>query len=199
MRAPAFAPVLFLAALAAPSAALAAEHIRGTVTAASADAITVKTREGATVRLMTPAKMRISGLKAASLAAVKKGDYVGTAAMPQADGSLRAQELLIFPARMRGVGEGHRPWDLTPGSTMTNANVSAVVGGVNGRLLTLKYKGGEKRVLVPADAPVVTIVKGSRAMLKPGAHIFAVAKKDANGGYTVMRIAVGVDGLKPPM
>ncbi len=100
---------------------------------------------------------------------------------------------------MRGVGEGHRPWDLTPDSTMTNANVESRVSDVKGPLLTLTYKGGEQKVLVPSGTPVVTIVEGSRAMIKPGAHVFVVARKSGDQAYTALRIAVGVDGLVPPM
>ena len=174
-------------------------HLRGTITAAAADRITVKTREGETVAITVPAETRISGLAASSLSKVVKGSYVGIAAVPQAGGVLRAQEVLIFPPAMRGVGEGHRAWDLTPDSTMTNANVESRVSDVKGPMLTLTYKGGDKKVLVPAGTPVVTIVKGDRAMLKSGAHVFAVARKTGDRAYTALRIAVGVGGIKPPM
>ncbi len=175
------------------------EHIRGTVAAVDASAVTVRTREGAVVKVALPAKYRISGLAKASLAGVAKGTYIGTAAMPGPDGILVAQELLIFPDRMRGVGEGHRPWDLTPGSTMTNATVDIVVEQVKGRVLTLSYKGERKQVLVPPEAPVVTIVKASRDELKPGANVFVVARKSPGGGLSAVRIAIGKDGLVPPM
>lgn len=189
-------------AIAAASPALAAgesEHIRGMITAASGDSLTVKTREGASVMIALPQKLRISGLTKIDLAKVKKGSYIGTAALKLDDGMLSAQEVLVFPPGMRGVGEGHRPWDLTPGSTMTNANVDLVIDGVKGRVLTLGYKGGTQKVIIPPDTPIVTIVKAGREKLAVGAHIFAVAKKGEDGVYMPMRIAVGLEGLVPPM
>lgn len=186
-----------------PSAAKAQggppEHIRGTITAAEAAVLTVKTRDGAMVKISLPEKIRVSGYAKADFAEIKKGAYIGTAAAPSSDGTLRAQEVLIFPANMRGVGEGHRPWDLTPDSTMTNANVDLVVESVKGRTMTLKYKGGEKQVLVPPETPIVTIVKADKSMLKPGAHIFALARKGAGGEYVPIRIGLGINGLVPPM
>lgn len=198
--------ILFTAALAATSmtttAALAAgkaEHVRGTITVATMDSLTVKTREGATVKIALPEKLRISGLIKIDLAKVRKGAYIGTAALPRADGTLAAQEVLVFPQKMRGVGEGHRPWDLSPGSTMTNANVDLVVDGVKGRVMTLGYKGGSQKVVIPPNTPIVTIVRAGRDKLVPGAHIFAVASKGAGGVYMPRRIAVGLKGLVPPM
>jgi len=189
-------------AIAAASPALSAgkpEHVRGTITAATGDCLTVKTREGAMVKFALPQKLRISGLTKIDLAKVEKGSYIGTAALKLADGTLAAQEVLVFPPKMRGVGEGHRPWDLTPGSTMTNANVDLVVDGVKGRVMTLGYKGGSQKVVIPPNTPIVTIVKAGKANLVPGAHIFAVAKKGDGGVYMPMRIAVGLKGLVPPM
>lgn len=174
-------------------------HIRGTITAATRGTITVETRAGPSVRLVLPDMLRVSGIAKASFAQIGKGTYVGVAAVPLPDGRLRAQEVLIFPPRLRGVGEGHRPWDLTPGSTMTNANVDSVVGAVDGRMLTLGYRGGTKRVMVPPGVPIVTIVKGDRKLLKPGAKIFAVVRKAADGRYEATRIAVGIGGEAPPM
>lgn len=188
-------------AAAAPAAAQGSrpEHIRGTITASDESSLTVRTREGGTVRIALPAKVRISGYAKAELDRVKKGTYIGTAAVPQADGTLHAQEVLIFPERMRGVGEGHRKWDLTADSTMTNANVDMVVDDVKGRMLSLMYKGGAKKLLVPKGTPVVTIVRAGKQDLKPGTHIFAVARKGKDGGYSAVRIGLGVDGLVPPM
>ena len=176
-----------------------AEHIPGTIAAASSDSLTVKTREGATVRIALPRKLRISGLTRIDLAKVKQGSYIGTAAVPQADGTLAAQEVLVFPPKMCGVGEGHRPWDLSPSSTMTNANVDLVVDSVKGRVMTLGYKGGSQKVVIPPDTPIVTIVRTGRDKLVPGAHIFAVAARSDGGVYMPRRIAVGLKGLVPPM
>lgn len=192
--------VVFAIAAASPAlAAGKAEHVRGTITAATGDSLTVKTREGAMVKIALPEKLRISGLTKIDLANVKKGSYIGTAALKQSDGMLAAQEVLVFPPKMRGVGEGHRPWDLTPGSTMTNANVDLVIDGVKGRVMTLGYKGGSQKVVIPPNTPIVTIVTAGKANLVPGAHIFAVAKKGDGGVYMPMRIAVGLNGLVPPM
>ena len=176
-----------------------AEHIPGTIAAASSDSLTVKTREGATVRIALSRKLRISGLTRIDLAKVKQGSYIGTAAEPQADGTLAAQEVLVFPPKMCGVGEGHRPWDLSPSSTMTNANVDLVVDSVKGRVMTLGYKGGSQKVVIPPDTPIVTIVHTGRDKLVPGAHIFAVAARSDGGVYMPRRIAVGLKGLVPPM
>lgn len=191
----------FVAAIMA-SAALAQEapmHVRGQVEASDGSTLTVKSREGETVKIMMHDKTRISGLTKADLASVKEGTYIGTAAVPQPDGTLVAQELLIFPPAMKGVGEGHRPWDLTADSTMTNATVESIVSEVKGRKLKVAYKGGEKTVLVPPEAPVVTIVGADKAELKPGAHIFAVAEKQPDGSLSAVRVSVGKEGLVPPM
>lgn len=191
--------VVFAVPLSAGAADGKTEHVRGTITASDAAGLTVRTRDGATVKISLPADVRISGLQAIDLAKVAKGAYIGTAAVPHDDGTLHAREVLVFPEPMRGVGEGHRPWDLAPGSTMTNAAVEAVVDGVKGREMTLAYKGGMQKITIPAGTPIVTIVKADSAKLVPGAHIFAVALKGADGGYSPVRIAVGLDGLVPPM
>ena len=175
------------------------EHVRGTITAVDASALTVRTREGGAVKIALPEKLRVSGLARAKLSSVRKGSYIGTAAAPGPDGLLVAQELLIFPQKMRGVGEGHRKWDLTPDSTMTNANVESVVDQVKGRVLSLNFKGGQRKVLVPIGTPVVTIVQANRQMLIPGANVFVVASKAANGKLRAIRITIGKDGLVPPM
>ena len=175
------------------------DHVRGTVTAADAATLTVLARDGKTVTIALPQKLRISGLAKAKLSSVAKGSYIGTAAAPGPDGMLVAQELLIFPEKMRGVGEGHRKWDLTSDSTMTNAAVESMVERVKGRVLTLSYKGGRKQVLVPPGAPIVTIVRASRTMLVPGAKVFVVARKGPGGALQAVRISIGIDGLMPPM
>jgi hypothetical protein len=120
--------------------------------------------------------------------------------MPQTDGSHRAIEVHIFPEAMRGTGEGHRPWDLMPKSTMTNANVEQAVTGVDSRTLTLKYKDGEKKIVVPAEAAIVTYAPGEKSDLKPGVKIFiAGATKQPDGSLLAPRINFGKDGITPPM
>ena len=125
---------------------------------------------------------------------------MGIGAMPQSDGTQRALEVLIFPEAMRGTGEGHYPWDLQPKSTMTNGNVEQVVTSVDGGTLTVKYKDGEKKIIVPPDVPVVAFVPGDKADLKPGIKIFIVAaKKLPDSTLQAARVNYGKDGLTPPM
>ena len=120
--------------------------------------------------------------------------------MPQPDGTQTALEVLVFPEAMRGSNEGHYPWDLKPGSMMTNATITdAVVESAGGRRMTLKYKDGEKTVVVPADIPIVTFEPGERAMVVPGAHVLIAATKQPDGSLTAARIAIGKNGLVPPM
>jgi hypothetical protein len=136
----------------------------------------------------------------ASMADIKQGSFVGVTGMPQADGSQRAIEVHIFPEAMRGTGEGHYAWDLRPGSTMTNANVEQTVSGVDGQTLSVKYKDGEKKLIVPPDATIVTYVTGDKSELKPGTKIFiAAAKKQPDGTLEAPRVNYGRDGLTPPM
>jgi len=175
------------------------QRIRGTIEQASGSALTIATREGPTVELTLTPDVKIAALVPADLAAAGTGSFIGTAAVPQADGTLKAQEVLIFPEAMRGVGEGHRAWDLTPDSTMTNATVEATVAGNSGRELTLTYKGREKRLVVPPDTPIVTLQPGDASLLKAGNHVFLSAEAGADGSLTASRITVGKDGLVPPM
>ena len=133
------------------------------------------------------------------MADIKQGSFVGITAMPQPDGSQSALEVHIFPESMRGTGEGHYPWDLRPQSTMTNANVEQVVAGVDGQTLTMKYKDGEKKIVVPASTPIVTYVAGDASELKPGAKVFVVAVKQPDGSLLGRAWRVGRDGLTPPM
>jgi len=135
----------------------------------------------------------------ASLSDIKQGSFVGITGMPRPDGSQSALEVHIFPESMRGTGEGHYPWDLRPQSTMTNANVENVVTAVDGPTLTLKYKDGEKKIFVPADAPIVSYVPGGKADLKAGAKVFVVAAKQADGTLQGRAWRVGRDGITPPM
>ena len=175
------------------------QRIRGTIEQASGSALTIATREGATVELTLTPDVKIAALIPADLAAAGTGSFIGTAAVPQADGTLKAQEVLIFPEAMRGVGEGHRAWDLTPDSTMTNATVEATVTDASGRVLTLTYKDGSKQLVVPPGTPIVTLAPGDASLLKVGNHVFLSAAQNADGTITASRITVGKDGLVPPM
>ena len=175
-------------------------RVRGTVEGMDGDAIVVKSRDGKDLKLVPASNALYVAVVKASLADVKPGRFVGVTAMPQADGSQKAIEVHIFPEAMRGTGEGHYPWDLQPQSTMTNANVEQSVTAVNGQTLTLKYKDGEKSILVPSDAAIVTYAPGDRSELKPGTKVFvAAAKRRPDGTVEAARINYGKDGLTPPM
>jgi len=189
------------AAWLAPAAAQDAPpvRVRGTIQAVDGAVYTVKTRDGTELKITAAEKPQIAGIIKASLSDIKKGSFVGVTAMPQADGSLSALEVHIFPEAMRGTGEGHYPWDLQPKSTMTNANVDDVVSAVEGNTLTLKYKDGEKKILVPAATPIVTYVPGDANDLKPGAKVFIIAVKQPDGTLQGRAWRVGRDGLTPPM
>ena len=198
-----FAVVGLAAALAAPLAwaqDAPPARVRGTIERIEGPVYVVKSRDGAELKIVLAENAVAAGLVKATLADIKQGSFVGIAAMPQPDGAQRALEVLIFPEAMRGTGEGHYPWDLQPKSTMTNANVEQVVTEVNGRTLTVKYKDGEKKIIVPPDAPIVTFASGDKADLKPGIKIFiGASKKLPDGTLQAARVNYGKDGLTPPM
>ncbi len=176
--------------------------IRGKISAVEKQSLKVKTLSGE-VLVRIPDNVRVGGVKAAKLSDISTGSYVGTTAVKQSDGNLKALEVHIFPESARGTREGHRPWDLRPGSTMTNANVAKIepssVEKVSGELLTLKYKGGEQKVFVPPGTPIVKNVPGDRSLLKTGTGVYIAAVRSADGTVTATRIAAGVGGIMPPM
>ena len=176
-------------------------RVRGTVEAADGPMLTVKGRDGQTTYKVKMAdNVSVRGIVKASLSDIKDNSFIGVTGMPQPDGSQKAVEIHIFPEPMRGTGEGHRPWDLQPGSTMTNATVAQMVKSVDGDVITLKYKDGEKKIIVTPQTVIVTYVPGDKSELKPGAKIFiaAAAKKD-DGTLEAAAISVGRDGIVPPM
>ncbi len=174
-------------------------RIRGTIERLDGATYVVKARDGAELKVTVADNPQIAGIIKASLSDIKQNSFVGVTAMPQPDGSLSAVEVHIFPESMRGTGEGHDPWDLQPKSTMTNANVEQVVSAVDGRTLTLKYKDGENKITVTANAPIVTYVPGDRSDIKPGAKVFIVAVKQADGTLQGRAWPIGRDGITPPM
>jgi hypothetical protein len=174
-------------------------RVRGTIERVDGAVYIVKARDGAELKITAAEKPQIAGIIKASLSDIKQGSFVGVTAMPEADGSLTALEVHIFPEAMRGTGEGHYPWDLQPKSTMTNANVEDVVSAVIGQTLTLKYKDGEKKILVSPTTPIVTYVPGDANDLKPGAKVFIIAVKQPDGTLQGRAWRVGRDGLMPPM
>lgn len=174
-------------------------RVRGTIEKVDGGTLTVKSREGDTITVKVPDNVGIAGVVKRSLADIKPNDFVGIAAMPQAGKPSRALEVLIFPEAMRGTGEGHRGWDLMPESTMTNATVADTVTGVDGQVLTLKYKEGEQKFEVGKDTPIVSFAPGEKSELKPGAVIFiSGATKAADGTFSAARVTVGRD-VPPPM
>lgn len=175
-------------------------RLRGTIERVEGPVYVVKSHDGNELKVTLADNGGVTAIVKASLSDIKEGSFVGVTAMPQPDGSRRAIEVHIFPEAMRGTGEGDRPWDLMPKSTMTNANVEQAVTGVDGQTLTLKYKAGEKRIVVPTGAAIVTFVPGDKSDLKPGVKIFIpAATKQTDGSLLTSRINYGKDGLTPPM
>lgn len=205
-RAASFAAVALAGSLALPVLASAETaptvRVRGTVVYADAHQLIVKDRGGEVVTLARAAGMPVSEVYSIKLADIKKGSFIGTAAMPQADGSQKALEVLVFPEAARGTGEGHYPWDLEPQSTMTNATVAdlaaAPSSGRGGEQMRLRYKGGEKTLFVPRGTPVVTFRPATDALLVAGAKVLVNAQ-DSNGTPTAMRVLAGRNGFTPPM
>lgn len=194
---------LVAAALLASTSAAQAQNaaptgVRGTVTSLSGDLLKVHTRDGKDVDVKLAADTPIRGVTLADVSDIKSDSYVGTAAIPQADGTLKALEVHVFPASMRGSGEGHRPWDLGSNSTMTNGTVGSLVVS-NGRTITVKYKDGEKKIVIPQDVPIVSLQPGDRSLLVPGAKVVLFAHKEADGSMTANFISAGEHGVTPPM
>lgn len=186
--------------LASGAAAQDTVRVRGTIERVDGPVCVIKTRDGSELKVTLAEDAVAVAIVKASLSDIKVGTFVGVTGMPQADGTQKALEVHIFPEAMRGTGEGHRPWDLEPKSTMTNANVEQTVAGVDGQTLLLKHKDGETKVVVPPDTPIVAFVKGDKADLKPGVRIFiAAGKKQADGSVQAPRINYGKDGVSPPM
>jgi len=178
-------------------------RVRGTIERVEGENVLVKSREGAELKVVLADNALVVAIVRASISDIKPGSFVGVTGMPQADGSQKAVEVHIFPEAMRGTGEGHYPWDLRPQSTMTNASVVHIeqtVTEVDGRVLSMKYKDGEKKIIVPANVPIVTYVPSDKSELKPGMQIFiGAAKKLPDGTLQAPRINFGKDGLTPPM
>ena len=174
-------------------------RLRGTVEKLENLVMTVKSRDGSTVNVKLAENYAVVGVSKARLEDMSKGKYIGTATLGQKDGALVALEVHIFPDVMRGTAEGHYPWDLKPESLMTNANIADIVAVGKDRMLTVQYKGGEKRILVPASAEIVAFGPTDRSELKKGVHIFCVAQRQPDGSLTAPRVNVGLNGINPPM
>jgi hypothetical protein len=173
-------------------------RIRATIDAADAKSLSLTSRTGEKMTVALAPDTMVVALVPIKLEDIKAGSFIGSAAMPQADGTQRALEIHVFPESMRGTGEGHRPFDLQPQSTMTNGTVGAVTG-TSGKTLTVAYKGGEKTIVVPPGTPIVTYEPGSPALLVAGAHVIVMGNEAADGKISATRISVGKNGLVPPM
>jgi hypothetical protein len=175
-------------------------RIRGTIESVDGALLTVKDRDGAERKVKVTDTATITGIVKTTMADVKPGSYIGVTGQPQPDGTQKAIAIHIFPEAMRGTGEGSRPWDLRPNSSMTNATVDQKVEASDGQNLTVKYKDGEKKVIVTPDTPIVTFVPGDKSELKAGAKIIIMgATRKDDGSFEATRINVGRDGLTPPM
>lgn len=175
--------------------------VRATIESIAADggSLAVRTRGGEAKTIRLNDKTVFIEVVPASLADVKPGAFIGVAALPGAGGELKAMEVHIFPEAMRGTREGFRPYDLAPGSTMTNGALAAKVEGVNGPKLTVTYKGGQQTILVDPKTPIVGLGPGAQSDLKPGAAIIARGAKQDDGSLDAAFVLVGKDGLVPPL
>ena len=173
-------------------------RLRATIERIDATTMTVKERSGETVTLQLADKLVVNEVLPIELSALKQGAFIGTAAMPKPDGTLEALEVLVFPEAARGTGEGHRPYDLQPGSTMTNATVADLAEAPKGRNLKLQYKDGAKTLHVPEGTPIVTFKPGDRSLLVVGAKLVVTAEV-RDGQPTATRVLAGRNGFSPPL
>ena len=194
---------VLLAALSAAAVAQAPANppvrIRGTVESLDGQILTVKARNGESVKVKLADNFVVMGITKASIADIATGKFIGTTTVGQREGALVAEEVHIFPENMRGTGEGHYDWDLRPDSKMTNANVANVEAMASDRVMTVQYKGGEKKILVTSKTVVVSVAPTERSELKPGAPVFINAQRQPDGTLAAPRVNVGLHGQVPPM
>jgi hypothetical protein len=189
---------LALICMALPASAQETVRIRGTIERVEGPVYVVKNRDGAELKLTVTDNPLFVAIAPSAMADIKPGMFIGSAGMMQPDGTQKAIEVHIFPESMRGTGEGHYDWDLKPQSKMTNGNVEQSVAAVDGPVLSVKYKDGEKKLLVTPETVVVTYVPGNKDELKPGTKIFvAAAKKQPDGTLQTPRITYGRNGAGP--
>src|SRR6202142_608839 len=175
-------------------------RIRGTIESVDGPMLMIKSREGDSMKVRMTDNVAVFGVAKTELSEIKPGSYIGVSAMPEPDGTQKALAVHIFPEAQRGAAEGFRPWDLRAGSTMTNATVAQTVEGTDGQNILVRYKDGEKKVVVPPETPIVPFVSGDKSELKAGAKIiiFGAVKKE-DGTLEANRVGVGRDGIAPPM
>jgi hypothetical protein len=189
--------VLLALALIVPALALAQTNVRvrGTITAVDDKTLAVRSRDGQDLRIALAENLGVAVATAVAFEDIKQGDYVGSAAVQRPDGTLVALEVHYLAPN---VPAGFGPWDLAPNATMTNANVVAKVQDTGRRELTLQWKDGEKKILVPEAAPIVRAVPGTRADLVSGEYVFIAAQSAPDGALTALRVQVSKNGVKPP-
>jgi len=194
----AFAVLSFaLICIALPASAQEIVRIRGTIERTEGPVYVIKSRDGAELKLTLTDNPLYVAIAPSTMADIKPGMFVGSAGTMQPDGTQKAIEVHIFPESMRGTGEGHYDWDLKPGTKMTNGNVEQSVAAVDGPILSVKYKDGEKKLLVTPETVVVTYVPGNKDELKPGTKVFVAAKKQPDGTFQAPRVTYGRNGAGP--
>lgn len=173
-------------------------RVRGAITAIEGDVLKVHSNRNEDLQANLTKDTQVRGVTLAQVSEIKPGSYIGSAAIPQADGTLKALEVHVFPPEMAGTGDGHRAFDLGKDSTMTNGSVGDLVTS-NGRTITVNYKGGQKKIVIPDDVPIVNLVPGDRNLLKPGVKIVLQAQPAADGSLSALSISAGENGVTPPM
>jgi len=193
LTAAAFATLITVTAASAQT-----QRVRGTIEKVDGNTLMIKATDGASIKLTLADNALVVGVLKASIADIKEGSYIGSGALPQPDGTQKAVEVHIFAESQRGTGDGHRPWDGAPDGTMTNGAVGQTVTGVDGPVITVKYKDGDKKIVVTPNVPIVRYEVGDKSELKPGAAInIAAATKKPDGTFTAARVNVGRNGVVP--
>jgi hypothetical protein len=194
-------PLLLLALVLMCSQAIAQpaqnRRIRGVIESLDGNVLTVKARDGASVKINLADNWAVTAYTKAQVSDIKVGTFVGVGATPRPDGSQKAVSINIFPESARGLGEGFRPWDQAPNGTMTNANVAEAASSVDGQTLLLKYKDGEKKIIVPPTASISLFGPGEKAEVKPGVAVAITAVTKPDGSLESARVGVGRDGMVP--
>jgi hypothetical protein len=186
------------AVMAQPAPAAGPARIRGTVDAVTPTGLDLTTRAGAKQHIVLPETFRVVSVIKSKLADVQPGSYIGSAAAPQPDGTLKALEVTVFPPTMKGAGQGSYAWDLGPTTSMTNGTVGKL-DSTNGRTMTVDYGSGEKKIVIPDDVPIVSLELADRTIIVPGAHVIVNGTRAADGTITAGGVNVGKDGIVPPM
>ena len=174
-------------------------RVRGAIVSLDATKLVVHGADGKDVTVKMGDKTGVLAVVKASMDDIKPGVFIGTATKDAAESTLRSVEVVVFPEAMKGTGEGHYPWDLPGASKMTNATVTNGVKGVDGQTVTVSYKGGEKKIQIPADVPIVTLVPASAADLRPGVVVFVPGERQEDGSVEPRAVLFGKDGATPPM